>query len=159
MKFKIEHREELVGYFEVEAENEAKAMDAYQHLVQEAKVDYGDMEMVNSSYKLIREKFEVGQECFWDSDKDHPEDRCFIITSIRKRSANGEVWYEFDAVYHDGTVIKNEKLFNPLLQDRIWRTGRTYPALVFTKCPDASILMFGTEQVWPINTTNKRKDI
>lgn len=57
MKFKIEHREELVGYFEVEAKNEAEAMDAYQHLVQEAKIDYGDMEMVDSSDKLIREDF------------------------------------------------------------------------------------------------------
>lgn len=170
MKFKIEHREELVGYFEVEAENESEAMNAYQHLVQEAKIDYGDMEMVDSSDQLMRPDFEVGQECFWAVDKVHPEDRCFIITSIRRRYSNGESegqacvpseagnmksWVEFDAIRHDGTVIRNEVL-SP---DRFWRTGRTYPALFFTKCPDASILMFGTEQVWPINTTNKRKDI
>ena len=157
MKFKIEQREELVGYFEVKADDESSVMDAYQHLVQEAKIDYGDMEMVDSSDKLIRENFEVGQECFWAADKVHPEDRHFIITSIRRRYSNGEdgnmkSWMEFDAIRHDGTVIQKEVL-SP---DRIWRTGRTYPALVFTRGSDASIVMFGTEIVWPIkiNATN-----
>lgn len=65
---------------------------------------------------------------------------------------NMKSWMEFDAIRHDGTVIQKEVL----LPDRIWRTGRTYPALVFTRGSDASIVMFGTEIVWPIkiNTTN-----
>ena len=157
MKFKIEHREELVGYFEVEADNEAEAMDAYQHLVQEAKIDYGDMEMVDSSDKLIRENFEVGQECFWAADKVHPEvgDDIQMASSLyhhQHEDGNIKSWMEFDAIRHNGTVIQKEVL-SP---DRIWRTGRTCPALVFTRGSDASIFMFGTEKVWPIkiNATN-----
>lgn len=159
MKFKIEHREELVGYFEVEAEDESTAMDVYQEMVSKGVIDYGDMEMVDSSDELVRPEFEVGQECFWAYDKVHPEDRCFIITSIRRRYGNGEdgnikAWVEFDAIRHDGTVIHNEVL-SP---DRIWRTGRTFQCLVFAEDFNPMVVVHKgvTTNVWIIKIpTNK----
>lgn len=119
MKFKIEHREELVGYFEVEAENESSAMDAYQHLVQEGKVDYGDMEMVDSSDKLVRSEFKVGQECYFIGDADKPADH-FVITAIYDGIGAQKL---FDAIYPDGRTLN--RIY--LRSERIWRTGKTFP--------------------------------
>lgn len=118
MKFKIEHREELVGYFEVEADDESSAMDTYQHLVQEAKVDYGDMEMVDSSDELVRSEFEVGQECYFIGCADKLADH-FIITAIYDI---GDQKF-FDAIRIDGTTL-NKAYLRP---ERIWRTGKTFP--------------------------------
>lgn len=118
MKFKIEHREELVGYFEVEADDESSAMDAYQRLVQEAKVDYGDMEMVDSSDELVRSEFEVGQECYFIGCADKLADH-FVITAIYDMGAQKFL----DGIHLDGTTL-NRVLLRP---DRIWRTGKTFP--------------------------------
>lgn len=118
MKFKIEHREELVGYFEVEADDESSAMDAYQHLIQEAKVDYGDMEMVDSSDKLVRSEFKVGQECYFIGCADQPADH-FIITALYDIGTQKF----FDAIRIDGTTL-NRVYLRP---EHIWRTGGTYP--------------------------------
>ncbi len=47
--FKIVHREELVGWFYVEAENEAAALEEYNRKVNNGEIDFSDMEMVDSS--------------------------------------------------------------------------------------------------------------
>lgn len=119
MKFKIEHREELVGYFEVEADDESSAMDAYQHLVQEGTIDYGDMEMVNSSDELVRSEFEVGQECYFIGCADKPADH-FIITEIYDGIGAQKL---FDAIHPDGRTL-NRIYLRP---ERIWRTGKAFP--------------------------------
>ena len=130
MKFKIEHREELVGYFEVEAKNEAEAMDAYQHLVQEGTIDYGDMEMVDSSDKLARSEFEVGQECYFIGCADKPSER-FIITALYDIGTQKF----FDAIRIDGTTL-NRAYLRP---ESIWRTGRIFPIEEFLYIWSASI--------------------
>lgn len=46
--WKIVHREELVGWYYVEAETAEDAMEEWKHRVENGQVDFGDMEMVNS---------------------------------------------------------------------------------------------------------------
>lgn len=46
--WKIVHKEELAGYFYVEAETAEKAMEEWRHRVENGQVDFGDMEMVDS---------------------------------------------------------------------------------------------------------------
>lgn len=47
--YKIVHREELVGWFFVEAESEEEALEKYHHQVNNGRVDFSDLEMVDSS--------------------------------------------------------------------------------------------------------------
>lgn len=46
--YKITHREELVGEYFVEAESEEDALEFFHHLCREGKIDFGDLEMVDS---------------------------------------------------------------------------------------------------------------
>lgn len=46
--WKIIHREELVGWYYVEAETVEDAMEEWKHRVENGQVDFGDMETVDS---------------------------------------------------------------------------------------------------------------
>lgn len=46
--WKIIHREELVGWYYVEAETVEDAMEEWKRRVENGQVDFGDMEMVDS---------------------------------------------------------------------------------------------------------------
>lgn len=46
--WKIVHREELVGWYYVEAETAEDAMEEWKHRVENGQIDFGDMEMVDS---------------------------------------------------------------------------------------------------------------
>lgn len=47
-KFKIVHREELVGFFYVEADTPEEALDKYHEKVNNGEIDFSDMEMIDS---------------------------------------------------------------------------------------------------------------
>ena len=47
-EYKIIHKEELVGWFYVEADNAEEALDEYNRMVQNGEIDFSDMEMVDS---------------------------------------------------------------------------------------------------------------
>lgn len=51
--FRIVHTEELVGFFYVQAETEEEALQEWYHQVNNGKVDFSDMEMVDSSEEAI----------------------------------------------------------------------------------------------------------
>lgn len=51
--YKIIHKEELIGWFYVEANSEKEALAEYEAMVNNGEVDYSDMEMVDSSDKAI----------------------------------------------------------------------------------------------------------
>ena len=46
--FRINYEETFGGTFYVEAENEEKAREYFEHLVAEEKIDVGDLEMLDS---------------------------------------------------------------------------------------------------------------
>lgn len=46
--YKIVHREELVGWFYVEAGSEEEALDKYHYMVSNGDIDLSDMEMIDS---------------------------------------------------------------------------------------------------------------
>lgn len=48
MQFTITHRENLVGFFEVEANSAAAAQDEYIRKLNNGEIDFSDMEMVDS---------------------------------------------------------------------------------------------------------------
>ena len=48
-EYRITHREELVGYYYVEAETKAEALEKFSRMAAEGKIDFSDMEMVDSS--------------------------------------------------------------------------------------------------------------
>ena len=55
-RFYIEHREELIGRFYVDnVSSEEEALEKYNHLVNEGRIDFGDLEMIDSSDKAIQE--------------------------------------------------------------------------------------------------------
>ena len=56
--YRIEHREELVGDFYLEADSEEEALMEYQCQVAEGKIDFSYMEMVDSSDVPFLEKGE-----------------------------------------------------------------------------------------------------
>lgn len=47
--YRIEHREELVGYFYVEANSETEALDEFRFQVDDGIIDFSRIEMVSSS--------------------------------------------------------------------------------------------------------------
>lgn len=50
--FHIVHREELVGYFYVEAETPEEALQEWYNQVNNGEIDFSDMEMVDSSEEV-----------------------------------------------------------------------------------------------------------
>lgn len=46
-EYRIIHREELVGYFYVEAESKEEALQEYHHQVSEGRIDFSDLELVD----------------------------------------------------------------------------------------------------------------
>jgi len=51
--FRIVHTEELVGFFHVQAETPEEALQEWYHQVNDGKIDFSDMEMVDSSEEAI----------------------------------------------------------------------------------------------------------
>lgn len=51
--YKIIHKEELIGWFYVEADSEEEALDEFDFQVNDGKVDFSDMEMINSSNEAV----------------------------------------------------------------------------------------------------------
>ena len=51
--YKIIHKEELVGWFYVEADSEKEALAKYDEMVNNGEIDYSDMEMVDSSDEAV----------------------------------------------------------------------------------------------------------
>lgn len=49
--YKIIHTETLVGWFYVEAETPEEALEEYYHLVSNGKIDFSDLEMIDSEDK------------------------------------------------------------------------------------------------------------
>lgn len=47
-EYKIVHREELVGWFYVYAESEEDALEIYHDAVNNGRIDFSDMELVDS---------------------------------------------------------------------------------------------------------------
>ena len=54
--YKIKHKEELIGWFYVEADSEEEALDEFDFQVNDGKVDFSDMEMINSSNEAVLDK-------------------------------------------------------------------------------------------------------
>lgn len=46
--YKIIHKEELVGWFYVEANSPDEALEEYRYKVDNGKIDFSDMELINS---------------------------------------------------------------------------------------------------------------
>ena len=46
-EYKIVHREELVGYFYVEAESKEEALQEYHRQASEGQIDFSDLELVD----------------------------------------------------------------------------------------------------------------
>ena len=53
--YQICHREELVGYYSIDADSPEDALAEYQYLVSEGKIDFSDLEMVDSSDEVVRD--------------------------------------------------------------------------------------------------------
>lgn len=51
--YKIIHKEELVGWYYVEAESEEDALQKFSCLVSEGGIDFSDLEMIDSSDKAV----------------------------------------------------------------------------------------------------------
>lgn len=121
MIYKIKHYEESVGYFEVEADDEDGALNKYYQMLNDGKIDFSGMEMINSSDTLVRPEFEVGQECYFSGFQNDPSGY-FVITTIYIFA--GERY--FDAIYLDGRTMTRIAL----RPERIWRTGKIYPFFI-----------------------------
>ncbi len=52
-KFEIRYEETMVGFFDVEAENEEEAIEKFWELAEEGKIDLLDTEMQNSTADVI----------------------------------------------------------------------------------------------------------
>lgn len=52
-KYRIVHREELVGYFDVEADSKEGAVEEFFRLINDGKIDFSDMEMVDGSDEAV----------------------------------------------------------------------------------------------------------
>lgn len=50
--YKIIHREELVGWYYVEADSEEEAIAEFEYLSSEGQIDYSDMEMTDASNEI-----------------------------------------------------------------------------------------------------------
>ena len=50
--YRIEHRETLVGWFYVEAETPAEALEEYHYQVSNGQIDFSDMELTDSEDKV-----------------------------------------------------------------------------------------------------------
>ena len=48
-EYRITHKEELIGYFYVEAQTEAEAMEKFSRMAANGDIDFSDMEMTDSS--------------------------------------------------------------------------------------------------------------
>lgn len=46
------HREELCGYFDIDAETPEAAMEEYYRLADEGKIDFSKLEMIDSSDEI-----------------------------------------------------------------------------------------------------------
>ena len=57
MKYNIRHEETLVGFFEVEAESRAQAIESFYRDVSDGKIDFSDLEMVHSEDKVVDKLF------------------------------------------------------------------------------------------------------
>ena len=51
--WKIIHREELIGWFYVEADSEEEAMREFEYQTINGEIDFSDMEMVDSSERAV----------------------------------------------------------------------------------------------------------
>lgn len=58
-EYKIKHTETLVGFYYVEAESEEDALDTFDWLVCDGKIDFGDLEMLNGENVIVREQEEA----------------------------------------------------------------------------------------------------
>ena len=58
MLYRIIHREELVGWFFVEADSPEEALETYNQQVCDGQIDFSDMEMVDSSDEVDMEPIE-----------------------------------------------------------------------------------------------------
>ena len=52
-QYRIIHKETLVGWFYVDANDDDEALENYKHLVDNGEIDFGDLEMVDSSDTAI----------------------------------------------------------------------------------------------------------
>lgn len=48
-EYRITYREKLVGWYFVEAESEEDARAKFEYMQQEGKIDYSDMELIETS--------------------------------------------------------------------------------------------------------------
>lgn len=48
-QYGIYHKETLCGLFYVDADSKDEALEIYQNLVNDGKIDFGDLEMIDSS--------------------------------------------------------------------------------------------------------------
>ena len=53
--YKIIHKEELIGWFYVEADSEKEAMDVWDSKVNNGEIDFSDLEMTDSSDYAVYE--------------------------------------------------------------------------------------------------------
>ena len=61
MQYKIIHKEELVGWYYVEADSEQEALKKFKEDVESAQWDYSDMELVDSSDEVVLDEYpEIG---------------------------------------------------------------------------------------------------
>ena len=51
--YKIIHREELIGWFYVEADSEEEALEEFSFQVNDGQIDFSDMEMIESSDEAV----------------------------------------------------------------------------------------------------------
>ena len=58
MEYKIIHREELIGWFYVEADSEDEALEVFYDDVNNGRVDFSDIELVDSSDTAVPMKGE-----------------------------------------------------------------------------------------------------
>lgn len=49
MRYEIRHTETLVGFYEVEADTEEEALDEFDALCWEGKIDLSDLDMLDTS--------------------------------------------------------------------------------------------------------------
>lgn len=52
--YEIKHEETLVGYYQIAASSESDAIKEFYRLAEDGKIDFSDLEMVDSEDKIIR---------------------------------------------------------------------------------------------------------
>ena len=116
MIYYIEHKEVLVRHDEVEADNEKEAIEIYERMIGEGKIDITKLAVDDIVNKIVPPTIEVGDECVYTLDYlEKPQNYApFVITFIYE---NGQ---------YMNAVSMNGKVLDQVNIAYITKTGKHY---------------------------------